>query len=293
MSNFALHRRWDRLLTFWTTHLERPGPLPIHDPRYHNPNRILHPTGASPYSHATSKLDWAFGDCPLFLSSFLNDNDEDNDSDDDDMMEFAHTASPHSIFAFCGRECTLSVGATHAELSPYVVLGRMWNHVFGEETDEDPSCSMRSGLALLFRLCNMMFRHACVLAQHNVPLCLRTHLDSGSRWLRENGITNPDQFAAHALTPESLFAFMHVRVRIAGAAQQHPLLVHLLYTIAEMAHAVGILTLQNAINTDRESHIGLVDETIAMGVINSVCGEDGDVSVSRIVSFFMGACEEV
>jgi len=319
--NFALHPHWDRLFTYW----KKKGvttTLPTHDPRYHNPNRILHPSATSAYSHGVSKSDWAFGDCPLFVSSFLNGgDDEDEEDDDESLMEYAHTASPYSMYTLCGRECSLSLGddpSSVSNVSPYLVLGKMLNHIDGAEAGEDGDESSRSGLALVFRLCNMLFRHALCFS----PECLdlSEHLNAGLEWIRVNGITNPDQFAAHALTTESLFAFLNVRVKMSWLEQgmtapaphgmgphgmgphgMNPhgarLLVHLLYTMAEMAHGVGILCGQYSVNTDSESPMSLVDETIAMGVINSVCFPSFDrgeiptkydsVDVSKIISFFM------
>jgi len=299
--NFALHPRWDRLFTYWKHKGVTTG-LPTHDIRYQNPNRILHPSTASAYSHGFSKLDWAFGDCPLFVSSFLrgrgdDDDDDDDEDDDEDGSEFAHTASPYSMYAMCGRECSLSLGddpSCVSNVSPYLVLGKMLNHVDGEETGEDGDRLARSGLALVFRLCNMLFRHAVC---DPCTLDLSQQLNAGLEWMSAKGITNPDQFASHALTPESLFAFLHIRVSILRGSEVErglPLWMHLLYTMAEMAHGVGTLCSQYSINSDTESPKSLLDPTIALGVIDSVClpscssgGRMSSVDVSKIISFFL------
>jgi hypothetical protein len=278
--NFAMMSTWDVLLKYWVRkHGDAVGDLPRHHPRFSSAEPfVLHPSLTQPYSHGHDKMDWEFGECPLYVSSFLSDQNSDDEDEEEEDPLFLHIISPFSMFRFCKAEFEIQLGEYEVvSANPYAILGHMMNRDLGSGQADDDDAN--TGLGLLFRICNMLF----IDLFNSNPMSGSVFaglLNEGKVWLQENSITRIDQLKEHQLTVETFMAFLHFKINEAS------LLDHLMYTLYEMSHTHSKVCSSTAdVNSDQDTE-QLVDCEIARSLVSCSIDVDqaGEIPSYRSVS---------
>jgi hypothetical protein len=295
LQNFALNSTLEALLKFWVRRCgDKVGDLPRHHPRFrtNQAGTILHASLAGPFIHSHDKRDWEFGECPLYVASFLSEHeDEDEDEDEEEEPFFLHRASSLSILRFCKEEeVSMQLGELGPKVpaNPYDVLGTMMNRQLGNVGADACSDNMQTGLAIVFRLCNMLFLE---LFKGN-PMdgsVMAQLLQDGRLWLEENDIVDVNQLKDHELCVRSFMGFLHFSVtEVSNPNPGHTLLHYLVYTLIEMSHTHNrVCTATADANCDPES-LALVDHEIAQCLVaacttSSAVGERGIPSFSSVI----------
>lgn len=288
LHSFATNSTLEALLKFWVRKCgDKVGDLPRHHPRFstNEGGAILHASLAGPFTHSHDKRDWEFGECPLYVASFLSEHeDEDEEEDEEEEPFFLHRASSFSILRFCKEEdVSMQLGelGPRVVVNPYDVLGSMMNRQLGNVGAGARSDDMQTGLSIIFRLCNMLFLE---LFKGN-PMdgsVMAQLLQDGRLWLEENNIVDADQLKNHELCVRSFMGFLHF------SANEHTLVHYLVYTLIEMSHTHNRVCTPTAdANCDPES-LALVDHEIAQCLAaacttTSAVGERGIPSFSSVI----------